>query len=47
MADCKRKRPRRTGDKHIKGVERIDVLPEVIVRALFKRPISKTKKERE
>lgn len=38
MAEHKRKRPRRTDDKHIEGVERIDASPEEIARALFKPP---------
>ena len=37
-------RPKRTNDKQIAGVDRIDASPEDIARALFKRPPPKARR---
>ena len=44
---AKHGKPRRTGDKHIEGIERIDAPPEDIARALFKRPVIRKKGPKE
>ena len=45
MAKLKRK-PRRTDDRHIEGVKRIDAPPKDIARALFGRDHPKAHKSR-
>ena len=35
---AKHRKPRRTDDRHIAGVERIDASPEDIARAMFRTP---------
>ena len=44
---AKHGKSRRTDDKHIEGVERIDAPPEDIARALFKRPVIRKKGPKE
>lgn len=39
---AKRRNPRRTDDKQIPGVDRIDAPPEEMARALFQQPVKKT-----
>ena len=38
---AKHRKPRRTDDKYIEGVERIDATPEDLARAVFKMPVQK------
>ena len=43
----KHSKPRRTDDRHIEGVERIDASPEDIAKAMFKRPVIRKKGPKE